>query len=303
MRQDTLAAIDIGSNAVRLLINTVELFDGKPEFRKAAYLRVPLRLGEDVFTQRRVTQAKISQLLESMQGFTHIMHAYGVAAFRVCATSAMRDAENGQEVVDSVKEKTGIGIEVISGDEEADILYTAGALAEPAKKDAPYIYADVGGGSTEIVVFSGRRKVAGYSFQVGTVRMLNNAITEEEQVRFSKTLTWMYAAHAPQNMIASGGNINKIRKILEKKNGSPILSFELAALYEELRPLSFEDRMRLYGLNSYRADVIVPAMEIFLKIGACCPSINTIYVPKLGVADGMIRMLYAQRDQNIFHNP
>ena len=300
MRQDTLAAIDIGSNAVRLLINTVEVFDGKPEFRKSAYLRVPLRLGEDVFTQKRVTPAKISQLLDAMQGFTHIMRAYGVAAFRVCATSAMRDAENGQEVVDSVKEKTGVEIEVISGNDEADILYTAGALAEPAKKDTPYIYVDVGGGSTEIVVFSGRRKVARHSFQIGTVRMLNNAITEEEQIRFCETLTYMYNTHAPQNMIASGGNINKIRKILEKKNGSPILYFELAALHEELRPLSFEERMRLYGLNNYRADVIVPALEIFLNIGACCPSIKKIYVPKLGVADGMIRMLYAQREQNIF---
>jgi exopolyphosphatase/guanosine-5'-triphosphate,3'-diphosphate pyrophosphatase len=297
VKLDVLAAIDIGSNAVRLLINYVEAcrsgFDCL--FKKAAYLRVPIRLGEDVFTSNRVNDDKAARLLEAMQGFRHIMEAYGVSGFRACATSAMRDAANGPELIRAIKEQSGVEIEIISGLEEAELIYMAGSKKKSAAGDTTALYVDVGGGSTELVLYKDGQLHFHDSFQIGTVRMLNNAVQDSEKERFAHCLEDLHARYAPERMVASGGNINKTHKVLEKKNGDPILPDELKAFLDQLRILTIKDRMHYFDLNDYRADVIVPALEIFHCICKQCPSILTVYIPKIGLADGLIRDLCAKR--------
>ncbi|MDR1945784.1 MAG: hypothetical protein LBQ51_01260 [Desulfovibrio sp.] len=294
---ETLAAVDIGSNATRLLIKTVEELGGGQVFRKRAYLRVPLRLGEDVFTTGRVSCAKAARLTEAVQGFAHIMRAYEVSGFRACATSAMRDAENGSGIAETIREQTGIEVEIISGSREADIIYAAGAMRGVLNNRASCLYVDVGGGSTEVVVYGGRRKEAGDSFRIGTVRMLSGAVDEAERRRFRFHLRGIYDRYAPASVIAAGGNINKIHKMLGKKDSCPILPDEFADLYRKIKPMSFEARMISFNLNDYRADVIEPALEIFISLIRYCPSIKEICVPQIGLADGLIHTMHTERLQ------
>jgi len=294
MKPDVLAAIDIGSNAVRLLINTVETEDSGYSFKKATYLRVPIRLGEDVFTKGLVSDSKAARLLEAMQGFTHIMAAFGVSEFRACATSAMRDAANGLELTRAIKERSGITLEIISGQEEADLVYAAGADKKP-DNDMPTLSIDVGGGSTELILYQEGRLRFHDSFQIGTVRMLSHAVADSEKKRFAVSLQELYSRYAPQRAVASGGNINKIHKILGKKNGEPVRPNELEELLNKLGPLSIPERMRDFDVNDYRADVVVPALEIFRDICTQCPSIRVISVPKIGLADGLIHDMYKKR--------
>lgn len=293
---DILAAIDIGSNAVRLLINYVEADNDGYAFKKAAYLRVPIRLGEDVFTRHQISEAKADRLLEAVRGFRHIMKAYAVSAFRACATSAMRDADNGAALARSIKQQVGIDIEIVSGKQEAELIYAAGALRDVADV-AACLYVDVGGGSTELIVYVGQRIQFHDSFQIGTVRMISSAVEKSELERFLSSLKGLYALYSPKNIVASGGNINKAHKLLGKKNDTPIELAELEKLYDDLEALDFDERMHVFGLNTYRADVIVPALEIFRHIIAQCPSVRHIHVPKIGLADGLIRELHKQRLQ------
>jgi len=294
VKSTTLAAIDIGSNAVRLLINNVEANGIGYTFKKVAYLRVPIRLGEDVFTQHRVSDVKAERLVEAMQGFDHIMRAYAVSGFRACATSAMRDADNGETLVKAVREKAGIDIEIVSGAQEAALIYAAGARAPQAalRDDDACLHVDVGGGSTELVVYADQRMRFNDSFQIGTVRILSNAVEEVEKTRFAHCLEHIHQKYAPTYLVASGGNINKAYKILDKKGGTPIKLHEMETLCASLRALSFEERMRAFDLNDYRADVIVPALEIFIEIGRRTSSLRGIYVPKIGLVDGLIRDLH-----------
>jgi len=294
VKSSTLAAIDIGSNAVRLLINSVAANGVGYTFKKIAYLRVPLRLGEDVFTQRRVSDAKTVRLVEAMQGFSYIMRACAVSEFRACATSAMRDAANGETLIAAIREKTGIDIEIVSGVQEADLIYAAGAYVPQTalRDDDACLHVDVGGGSTELVIYADQRMRFHGSFQIGTLRMLSNAVETAEKKRFTRCLKHIHEKYAPAYLVASGGNINKIYKILGKKDGTPLQFKELATLCARLQALSFEERMRVFSLNDYRADVIVPALEIFLEIGKTAPSLLGIYVPKIGLVDGLIRDLH-----------
>jgi exopolyphosphatase/guanosine-5'-triphosphate,3'-diphosphate pyrophosphatase len=285
VKLDILAAIDVGSNAVRLLINHAEIEGTAYELKKAAYLRVPIRLGEEVFTRCRVSQRKTWRLLEAMQGFQHVMRAYGVSDVRTCATSAMREAENREELVAAVKEKSGIGIEIISGEEEADLIYAAGSRKKAPADAEVILHVDVGCGSTEIVLHKDGKLYSHDSFRIGTVRMLcsagkNDAAGELEKERFALSLRDIHAAHAPERGITSDGNINKIHKVLGKQAGAPVRPDELDHLLAKLKPLSIAERMRDLGLNDYRADVIVPALEIFLRIGRECPSIRDLHIPK-----------------------
>jgi exopolyphosphatase/guanosine-5'-triphosphate,3'-diphosphate pyrophosphatase len=297
VKSDILAAIDIGSNAVRLLINYVEIEDAAYTLKKVAYLRVPIRLGEDVFTRCRVSDAKAERLLEAMRGFRHIMRAYGVSDYRACATSAMRDAVNGAELAAAVRENSGIAIEIISGEEEGNIIHTA----SPSAGDGATLYVNVGGGSTEFVLCKDNQLRFHDSFQLGTVRMLirnagkNVAAWDTEKERFTLNLKDIHARYAPPRVIASGGNINKAHKMLGKKSGDPIRPDELRDLLAKLKPLSIAERMRDFGLNDYRADVIVPALEIFLCISRACPSMRNIHVPKIGLADGLIHEMCKKR--------
>jgi exopolyphosphatase/guanosine-5'-triphosphate,3'-diphosphate pyrophosphatase len=297
VKPSTLAAIDIGSNAVRLLINHVEVNGNGCTFKKLAYLRVPLRLGEDVFTQRRVSDAKTARLVAAMQGFSHLMRAYAVAEFRACATSAMRDAANGATLITAIREKTGIDVEIVSGVQEADLIYAAGAYVPQTalRDDDACLHVDVGGGSTELVVYADQRMRFHGSFQIGTLRMLNNVVEAAEKKRFSRCLKHLHEKYAPAYIVASGGNINKAHKILGKKDSTPLQFKELATLCASLQALSFEERMRVFSLNDYRADVIVPALEIFLEIGKTAPSLLGVYVPKIGLVDGLIKDLCKKR--------
>lgn len=298
MSTDIFAAIDIGSNAIRLLINNIEGGGSTTDFKKVAYLRVPIRLGDDVFTKGRISEDKKYRLIHAMQGFSHIMKAYGVMDFRACATSAMRDAENGKDIVAFIQKESGISIDIISGREEAEIIYEAGELDRLMDKKQNYLYVDVGGGSTEVVVYSNQQKVTSNSFQLGTVRMLVDAVQEKEAKRFKAWLKEIYEAHGALSIIASGGNINKIHKVLDKRDREPLNYAELKDFYDTLKDLSYEERVQTFKLNTYRADVIVPALKIFLTISKIC-KVNQIYVPKIGLADGIIHHLYVERKANI----
>jgi len=292
VKPSTLAAIDIGSNAVRLLISKVDVDGDVPEFKKLAYLRIPIRLGEDVFTQHHVSDSKADRLVEAMQGFSHLMRAYGVSESRACATSAMRDAVNGEGLVKSIRKKTGIDIEIVSGAQEAELIYAAGAPQKVLRSDDACLCVDVGGGSTELIVYADRRMHFNDSFQIGTVRVLSNAVADAEKTRFACCLETIQAAYAPAYLVASGGNINKASRILDKKAHDLIRVNELETLCAKLKPLSFKERMRHFGLNDYRADVIVPALEIFIEACTVCSSLQGIYVPRIGLVDGLIRDLH-----------
>ena len=302
MKPEVLAAIDIGSNAVRLLVNTVEVNGPEYSFKKAAYLRVPIRLGEDVFTTRRVGDSKAAHLVEAMQGFTHIMTAFGVLEFRACATSAMRDASNGPELTQAIRERTGIDVQIISGQEEADLVYAAAAQRKLVTDGVTRLHVDVGGGSTELILYTDGQFRLHDSFQLGTVRMLTNAVADSEKERFIRGLHELCSRYAPECVVASGGNINKTHKLLGKKNGEPIRPRELGELLERLSALSIQERMRDFDLNDYRADVIVPALQIFQCICAQCSSIRTLCVPKIGLADGLILDMYKKRSPSGAYN-
>ncbi len=289
MNRERLAAIDIGSNAIRLLINNIEE-NGVTRFKKAAFIRVPIRLGEDVFTTGEISDHKRDRLCEAMQGFAHLMRGFNVKAYRACATSAMREARNGAEVVEYIRQQSGINIEIISGIEEAKTIFEAGNIERFIPRDSNYIYVDVGGGSTEVTVYSGHRRVTSESFRLGTVRTLSEGMNKGELKEFRDWLEKIALPFRPITIIGSGGNINKSHKMLGKREGDKIKYGELRSLYEELKGLSYEDRIKEFNLNTYRADVIVPAMKIFLTAAKSC-KIDDIISPRIGLADGIIHQL------------
>ncbi|MCL1915466.1 MAG: hypothetical protein FWG17_01950 [Desulfovibrionaceae bacterium] len=296
MTGNILAAVDMGSNAVRLLIhNVLDLGEG-PVFRQTAYLRVPLRLGEDVFAGGRISAEKEGRIRDTMRGFAYLMRAYGVSRFSVCATSAMRDAENGQAIRAAVREDCGFDINIISGREEAEIVRESVDFNEVAGLKGNCVYMDVGGGSTEVVAYAGGQSVFSGSFRLGAVRSLAGAATGEERAVFVREVEGIGRVHVPSALIAFGGNINKAQELLGKKKHDTLRPEELAALCARLKDLSCEERMRLFGLNSHRADVIVPALEIFLLLLESCPSLQAIHVSRAGLADGLIRRLCRRPD-------
>ena len=288
MKLQTVAAMDVGSNAIRCLISDVsELGPDKP-VKKTAYLRIPVRLGADVFTSGRILDARQHMFLEAMTAFVHLMRAYDVDHYRICATSAMRDAANGPSLISSVSRATGLEISIISGVEEAEILFEANTFSAWTEPDETALYVDVGGGSTEIIAVKNNTLLEAQSFQVGTLRMLAQVVAPEEWLRLDAHLARMAETYKPRQIIASGGNINKAAKLLDKKEGKATSRAELQALYEDLRNLPYADRMARYRLNQYRADVIVPALEIFLTVAARSGACRFI-IPKVGLVDGMVR--------------
>ncbi len=303
MKFKTLAAIDIGSNAIRLMIKNIESAAGVVEYNKVAFLRVPIRLGEDVFGKGYIGRGKAYRLNEALIGFSHIMKAYKVSACMAYATSAMRDAQNGQEIIEEIYRNSGIEISVISGNKEAEIILEAGGSCAVADVTANYLYVDVGGGSTEIIVRSNMQNVTARSFQIGTVRMLADKVEKREREEFKKWLETVYEQYGPLSMIASGGNINKTFKLLGKYPGETIGYPELKVLYDTLRGMDYDERILNFKLNPYRADVIIPALKIFLKVSKIC-KVNEIYVPKVGLVDGMIHHLYQMvLPENSGNNP
>lgn len=294
MNRETFGAIDIGSNAIRLLIDYVEQYDDlRTEYKKAAFVRVPIRLGDDVFLRGHIGNDRAEALCDAMQGFAALLRAYGVRDYRACATSAMREAANGREILERVRLRSGISVETISGAEEADTIFAAGGLKELLDHTKTYLYVDVGGGSTEIVVYASGEKTAAESFRLGTVRILSGATQPAEWHRFEEWLARQVETHHPSAVIGSGGNINKVHKMLEKRSREAIRTKELVLLYEQLRNLTVLQRMEQFYLNQSRAEVIVPALRIFTDV-THIGRIGTIYVPRQGLADGIIRQLYRQ---------
>ncbi|MFI3302287.1 MAG: hypothetical protein SNH35_03220 [Rikenellaceae bacterium] len=292
MKRETLAAIDIGSNAIRLLINYVEK-NGDVSFKKAAFIRVPIRLGEDVFTIGEISEEKKLRLTEAMASFRHLMNTFNVRAYRACATSAMREAKNGAEVVEYIRQHSDINIEIISGTEEAETIFEAGGIAGLMGGSQSYLYVDVGGGSTEVTIYNNRKRVDSRSFPLGTVRSISNAVDSDQHQEFKRWLKEITPLHKPIAIIGSGGNINKVHRLLYKKEKESIRYVELKLLYDHIVDMTYEQRVKNMGLNDYRADVIVPAMKIFITVAKMC-KIDEIMVPKVGLADGVINHLYNQ---------
>ncbi len=289
------AAIDIGSNAVRLLIKSVNE-DTKDElFSKELLVRVPLRLGAEVFDGGMIPEKKAENLLRLIKSFRQLMKIYEVVDYRACATSAMRDARNGRKVAERIYKKTGIRIEVISGQEEARIVYD-NHIENLLSREKNYIYVDVGGGSTEISLISGGKLISSRSYNVGTVRMLKNAVKAEDLEALRRDVEDIGSAYDDLIVIGSGGNINKLFRLADEKDKkAAILPVEsLRKIYAGLKQCTYEERRKLFRLKPDRAEVIVPAAEIFLEVADRGRS-GWIWVPTIGLADGIIDSLYTNR--------
>jgi exopolyphosphatase/guanosine-5'-triphosphate,3'-diphosphate pyrophosphatase len=286
-----LAAIDIGSNAARLLISEVSITNLKPEFNKINLVRVPLRLGFDVFEKNEISIEKTSMIINTIKAYKFLLDAYEVKHIKAAATSAMRDAKNSSEIIELVEKETGIRIEVISGGYEASLIYE-NHVAENMDKEHAYLYIDVGGGSTELTFFAETKLVFKESFNIGTIRLLKDQVTErqwENMKDFIKTETKNYVGKIVA--IGSGGNINKIFSLSKRKDGKPLPIELLKDYYKEIGSFSVEDRIHLYKFREDRADVIVPALQIYINVMRWA-AIDEIYVPKIGLADGLIQHLY-----------
>ena len=289
------AAIDIGSNAVRLLIKSIdrEAVQEK-KIKKVMMLRVPLRLGFDVFSIGELSEKKADKLRRLMKAFRQLMKIYDVDEYRACATSAMRDARNGRTIIKKIEKDTGIRIEIIDGQEEARMIYN-NHIECMEDRHGNYMYVDVGGGSTEINLLTNGELVWSVSYNIGTVRMLSNAVKEGTWQQMEEELMKVTEGVAAINIIGSGGNINKLFRLADKKDKKlqrlPVSS--LQTVYDVLKPLTPEERVEAFSLKQDRADVIVPAAEIFLKIAEVVHA-EYIYVPVIGLSDGIIDNLYAK---------
>lgn len=286
-----LAAIDIGSNAARLLIMEAAVYkDGTVDYTKLNLLRIPLRLGFDVFNNGYISDEKKQMMIDTMKSYKLLMDIYKVSSYRACATSAMRDASNGAEIMEAIKAETGISVEIISGQEEANIIYET-HIAENLSTEKSYMYIDVGGGSTEVTLFSHNQIVFKESFNIGTIRLLQNQVTDEQWDYMKRYIKNNVKNYQPIEAIGSGGNINKIFSISKKKEGKPLPLELLKDYHKELSLSTAEERQHIYHFRSDRADVIVPALQIFIAIMRWAAA-DEIYVPKIGLADGLIKMLY-----------
>lgn len=285
------AAIDIGSNAMRLLVaNIVEEKDKETQFSKSSLVRVPIRLGQDVFTTGTISEENILRMIDAMKAYKLLMKVHKVEKYMACATSAMREATNGVEVVTRIQKEADINIEIIDGKKEAAIIATTD-LHFLLKTENTYLYVDVGGGSTEFSLFSNGKILASRSFKIGTVRFINNLVDDST---WNEIKTWIRETtdgHENISMIGSGGNINKIFKLSGKLQEKPLSYMYLNSQYSLMNAMSYEQRISELGLNADRADVIIPALQIYLNAMKWSGARN-IYVPKIGLSDGIIKALY-----------
>ena len=298
MEKASYAAIDIGSNAARLLIKSVNEDANDELFTKELLLRVPVRLGEEAFSNGgKISPRKEEKLVRLIKSFRQLMKIYDVVDYRACATSAMRDAKNSKAIVKRIYKETGIRIEVISGQEEARIVYD-NHIENLLRRDKNYIYVDVGGGSTEISFISKGELKSSKSYNVGTVRMMKNAVREEDFDALRRDIEAIAKDHPDLMIIGSGGNINKLFRLAEEKEKhkqAAIFPVEsLRKINDELKRYTPAERRKLFRLKPDRAEVIVPAAEIFLEVARYGQS-KEIWVPMIGLADGIIDSLYAKR--------
>lgn len=288
-----LSAIDIGSNAARLLISDV--IPGPqdvPEFIKVSLVRVPLRLGFDVFDKGEISPSKVEKIIKTIKSYKLLLDVYEVKHLKACATSAMRDARNGEEILKRVKAETGIDIHIITGQEEASFIYE-NHIAEDMTSAESYLYIDVGGGSTELTFFSDGKLVFKESFNIGTIRLLKNQVTEAAWDEMKEFIAKKTKGYHHVTAIGSGGNINKIFSISKRKEGKSLSLDLLRDYYKEFSNLSLTQRISFYKLREDRADVIVPALLIFINTMRWAEA-EEIFVPKIGLADGLIHSLYEE---------
>ena len=290
------AAIDIGSNAVRLLIADLTDNDGIISFKKNTLIRVPLRLGDNAFLDHFISDKKSEDLIKTMISFRNLMDVYKVTDYMACATSALREAENGAVLVKQIKDLANIDLEIIEGQREANIIYSS-HIEQTLDRNKNYLYIDVGGGSTELSVFCNGQMLASKSFDLGTIRILDNQDKDETWDSLKEWLKAETKNFKSLSGIGTGGNINRLFKLSEEKEGSPLSYTKLKTLFNYLNSYSLKDRINVLGLNQDRADVIIPASEIFLTIMKWA-NIKNIYVPKVGLVDGIIQVLI---EKNLHH--
>jgi len=285
------AAIDIGSNAIRLIIaNIIEQKNQEPQFRKVSLVRVPIRLGSDVFLNDKISSENQTRMIEAISAYKLLIKVHKVIKFKACATSAMREAKNGQAVADSILKKTGIKIDIIDGKTEALIISSTG-LNQYIDKSKTYLYVDVGGGSTEFSLYQNGTIRQSKSFPIGSVRQLDKVVNKNTWIEVERWVK-LYTKNTPQlSLIGSGGNINKIFKMSGKKMGRPLSYLYLNSQYHLYSNMSYEERISKLHLNPDRADVIIPALKIYLLAMKWSKARN-VYVPKIGLADGIIKSLY-----------
>lgn len=294
MKIEKLAGIDIGSNAIRLLISNIitEKKGKKPSFKKSSFVRVPIRLGADSFIKGYISEENKIRMIKAMKAFKLLMEVHGVENYYACATSAMRDASNGEEIIAEILEKSSIKINIIDGKKEAAIIFSTD-ISDVIEKDKSYLYVDVGGGSTELTILSNGEIINSKSFKLGTVRLLNYT-KEEAKVIWNEIEFWIKENTKnlkKLSLIGSGGNINRIFKLSGKPVGKPLSLIYMKAHYQFLKQMTYEERISELDLNPDRADVIVPATSIYLNAMIWSGG-EKIYVPKIGLADGIIKSLY-----------
>ena len=291
MKVKKLAAIDIGSNAIRILIaNVVQEVGEHPVYMKSEMIRVPIRLGQDSFTVGEISKKNMKRVVKAMKAFRLIMKVNGVKHYMACATSALRESNNADELVALVKKKAKIKIEVIDGRKEAEIISNTTILNDFGQ-NLNYLYVDVGGGSTEFSVLQGGKRIVSKSFKTGTVRMINNMVNEKVWLEIEKWIQTHTAGIEKIALLGSGGNINKVFKLSNTKEGKPLTYIKINTFYQDLKKLTYEQRILKYNLNLDRADVILPALEIYLK-ALKWSGASKVFVPEIGLADGMIKMMY-----------
>jgi exopolyphosphatase/guanosine-5'-triphosphate,3'-diphosphate pyrophosphatase len=288
--QYRFAAIDIGSNAVRLLLSCVFEHRDGALFKKMALMRMPIRLGQDAFSRQRISGPKIEQLATTMQGFKALIEAFGPIDYLACATSAMREAANSSAICDLILKQTGIRINIIDGLCEAQVIFTNRSQDFFNAKNA-YLYIDVGGGSTEITLFSQYRKIASRSFDIGTIRIMQNLVSKSHWKEMKRWIKQHNGLHNRLVAIGSGGNINKINRLANVKNSRPLTYAKMRRVKKNLKMFSVDERITRLKLRPDRADVIVPASKIYLSAMKWA-GIEKIYVPQIGLADGLVRLMF-----------
>jgi len=288
------AAIDIGSNAMRLLITNIVEQKGKPtQFSKSSLVRVPIRLGQDAFTIGEISEENIARMVDAMKAFNLLMKVHKVEQYRACATSAMREAYNGNEIVALIKKKADIKIDIIDGKKEAAIIASSD-LKQFINSDKTYLYVDVGGGSTEFSLFYEGKIVTSKSFKNGTVRLLNNMVSDIVWTEIEKWIKQTVAPYDDITLIGSGGNINKLFKMSEKNQSKPLSYVYVNSQFQKLSAMTYDERVAELGLNPDRADVIIPATRIYLNAMKWSGA-RQIYVPKIGLSDGIVKAMYYKK--------
>lgn len=286
------AAVDIGSNAVRLLFCDVYPSEDSFVIKKTSLVRLPIRLGQDVFTNKIVSDTNIDKLIKSIEAFKNLVDVYDVIDYRVCATSAMREAENGKQIIKSIKKQTGIEVEIIGGEVEAELIYQT-HVAEKIDEKGCFLYVDVGGGSTELTLFDNGKKIISKSFKIGTIRLKNDLVNEKSWTELDQWIHKLKKKHQPALIIATGGNINKLYKLCGLKDYKLFEYDDLKQMNSFIEKYTIDERISKLGLKPDRADVITHAGKIFLTTMKSA-SVKEMFIPKVGLADGVIQQLYSK---------